>query len=207
LSPSFQVEKDAFGRPKHYRHCAVGGVVTHVAPGGGAKLRVSGSVDNDLKASLTSMLDVTGTGKFTLLGQAIRKRFDGGLLPASWGASGTVRGGDYTGCVRVKDGPELGASYNQRLAPGSRVTLGGEILLSVPTLAAALAPAPTVGASRQAVAAHAQAAAGKPVEWSLGAAYEGDMTKVSERVQRSRLCSSWSFAGTGRTGGRKGDCG
>ncbi len=149
--------------------------MSHVAAGG-AKLRLSGSVDTDLKTTVTSMLDATGTGKFTFLGQAVRRRFDGGLLPASWGVTGTVRGGDYTACVRAKDGPELGASYNQRLAPGSRLTLGGEVLLSVPTLAARLAPAPALGAQRG-----QPAPAGKPVEWSVGAAYDGDLTKVRAR--------------------------
>lgn len=153
--------------------------MSHVTPGG-AKLRLSGSVDTDFKTTVTSMVDATGTGKFTLVGQAIRKRFDGGLLPASWGATGTVRGGDYTACVRAKDGPELGASYNQRLAPGSRLTLGGEVLLSVPTLAAMLAPAPAVGGRGL-----APPSAGKPVEWSVGAAYDGDLTKVRARASNA----------------------
>lgn len=173
-----QVERDEFGRPKHYRHFSTGGVATHVTPGG-AKLRAQGSIDNDLRTSVNAMVDASGTGRLTFIGQAVRKRFDG-WLPASWGVSGTLRGSDYTGTFRVKNGPEVGASYNQRLAPGSRVTMGGEVLLSVPTLSAIVSPPPPPGSSKQAIAAAAQAAAGKPVEWTVGAAYDGDLTRVRE---------------------------
>jgi hypothetical protein len=134
----------------------------------GAKVRLVGSLDNDLKLSGSSLVDVTGTGRLTLLGQAVRTRFDG-VAPESWGAAATLRGGDYVATARLKDGPEAGLSYNQRLAPGSRVTLGGEVLASLPALAAA-----------SAAAAGPRSVDAKPIEWALGAAYEGENTKVRE---------------------------
>jgi hypothetical protein len=133
-----------------------------------------------------------------------------------WGTTVTLRGQDYVAVGRASNGPEVGFSYNQRLAQDSPVTVGGELFFSRPgfvkvarpgyvSAAAALAAqaakdaedaaaaASSVGleASDPAAAARARsrataaasaaalaaAAAAKetphrPLEWTIGAAYD-----------------------------------
>ena len=113
-----------------------------------------------------------------LTGQLLDKRLD----PAGphWGVTAVVRGADYAATLRAKHGPEVGVSYHQRLAPGSRFSLGGELMLSRPamldTLKAAAASASSSGA---AAAGTDSSSALKPVEWSAGGAYDAGMNKVS----------------------------
>ena len=184
------------------RTYAVGGVAAHVLAGGG-KWRLSGQVDVEKQAVRASVLgDVWGEGRLRLLGQAAAApvagaagggggRGGGSRAPAGggsrwggeWGATATLRGEDYVAVARVKHGVEVGASYCQRLAPGSPVSLGGELMLNVPALAAAQAAA---GGSGSGSAARGS----RPLELALGCAYDAEDSRTAVHYAQTTAFSS-----------------
>ena len=172
----------AFGGPsqeKGTRSYSLGGVATHELAGGG-KWRASGALDPEsLKARATLLGDVWGEGRLRVLVQAaVDPAGPAPQEPApgrswwarsvEWGATATLRGADYVAVGRVKQGVEVGGSYCQRLAPGSPLTVGGELMLNVAELRAAAAPAAGSGARR-----------GRPLELALGCAYDAPDSKTS----------------------------
>jgi hypothetical protein len=177
------------------RAYAVGAVSTHALDSGG-KWRLAGTVDVE-KLSLRGTLlgDVWGEGRLRVLAQgaagpvepppaahsarsgarATRPRWEG-----EWAGTATLRGADYVAVARLKHGPELGASYCQRLAPGSPVTLGGELVLSVPELSAAAGGGGSASGARRP----------RPLELALGAAYDAADSRTSAHYAATSSFSS-----------------
>ena len=169
---------------KGLRAYALGGVLSHIAAGGG-KWRVSGQVDPENWTARACVLgDVWGEGRLRLLGQlALGGAPSGGGKGgggAEWAASATLRGEDYVAVARVKHGLEAGGSYFQRLAPGSPLALGGEMMLNVPELAAAAGAGAGAGASR----------GGRPLELAVGGTYDTEDSKTAVHYAATKSFSS-----------------
>jgi hypothetical protein len=115
--------------------------------------------------------DVYGDGRLRVTAQLV----DAATDPApEWAVTTTLRGDDYVAVARAKHGPEAGVSYCQRLAPGSPVTVGGELFVSGP----ALRQAGQVDSDAGAPPAPTQPAA----EWAVGAAYDAGSHMTSAHV-------------------------
>lgn len=147
--------------------CSLSTATFHVQ---GGKHRISGQYDvENGRGKSTLLSDVFGDGRLRVQGQLVDTRKDAG---PEWGVTTTLRGEDYTAVARLKHGPEAGISYNQRLAPGSPVTLGGEMFFNLPALQRLTAPESGSGKP-------AAGPGGKPIEWAVGAAYDADQHKTA----------------------------
>jgi hypothetical protein len=105
-----------------------------------AGVRARGFVQADstglVKATLRAEAPLPGRpdDTLTLTAQAAGSRGSGGggekaaaALQLNGGVTAAWRGPDFTAVARLTDGATAGFSYLQRLAPGSPVTLGGEV--------------------------------------------------------------------------------
>lgn len=105
----------------------------------GGKYRLTGQYDVENGAGkLIALGDVFGDGRLRVTVQGEDKRSEGA---PEWGV--TARYATRAGVLvaRVKDGAEVGASYNARLTPYSPVTVGGEVYLKLPAVAGAVSAA------------------------------------------------------------------
>ena len=103
-----------------------------------------------------------------------------------------LRGLDYASVARVMfrgaSGTELFVSNHQRIAPGSPLTLGGEVLLSQSRLWGI--PAAAAKAVSQVAGAKGAAAFASPVEWAVGGTYTTDKSKVGRGWAASVVCNA-----------------
>lgn len=162
-----------------HRFYALGAIVTHVGAEGG-KWRAAGQYDAENGVGKATLLgDVWGNGRLRVHGQLEEDRKAPGT---AWAATATLRGDDYVAVARAKDGPELGVSYNQRLAPGSAVTAGGEMMLS--------------GAELRKAAGEAKPGAPRPtpIEWAVGAALDNGLHKSAVHYARTRTFGAGIFS-------------
>jgi len=117
------------GKPKTpdavTRLYGLGGILSGRFANGG-RLRIFSQLDTGNMAKSSLLYDPWGNGRLTLLGQLVSTRVAKGT-DVDYGLSARLAGTDYTAQARVATGPEFGLSYLQRLAPGSPVTLGGEV--------------------------------------------------------------------------------
>lgn len=112
------------------RFYSLGAVVSNAGAGSGAKWRATGQYDPEQASGKGIFLgDVWGDGRLRVTAAVTDSASDAG--GSQWGATATLRGSDYVAVARAKHGPEVGLSYNQRLAPGSAVTIGAEAMLHV----------------------------------------------------------------------------
>jgi hypothetical protein len=128
----------------------------------GGKHRVAAQYDLENATGKSTLLsDVWGDGRLRVQGQV----YDDKTEPRpAWGGTVTLRGEDYVAVARASHGPDVGLSYNQRVAQGSPLTLGGELYFSRPAFLKVLRPdkaAGVVGGDGH-----------KPLEWAVGAAYD-----------------------------------
>jgi len=118
------------------RSYSLGGVVVH---DGGAlgKWRLSGQVDVENRSGrLIALGDVWGNGRLKFMGQGMVSSSKlGSESFGDWATTTTLKGEEQVGVLRVKSGPEVGLSYSSRLLRGSPITLGGELMVSLPGLA------------------------------------------------------------------------
>lgn len=135
----------------------------------GGKHRFAGQYDPENgNGKSTWVGDIWGDGRLRLQAQVVDARADN---KTEWGFTARLRGEDYVAVARVKDSPEVGVSYNQRLCPGSPITLGGEMFLNIASLRA-------VGKAGGKGDKGPAAPPKRPMDWAIGAAYDAGGHKV-----------------------------
>lgn len=164
------------------RFYALGGVVSHKAPAGGA-WRVAAQYDPENgNGKGTVVGDVWGDKRLRLQGQLVDSRKD---ARTEWGATARYAGEDFVAVARLKHGPEAYVSYNQRLAPRSLVTVGGELCLSVPELlklrGSGGKPAGGAGAP-------------KPLDLAFGLAYDAGLSKTALHYAATKTFAAGIFS-------------
>jgi hypothetical protein len=131
----------------------------------GGKWRVAALAGAPTRATLLG--DVWGNGRLRVFGAAAK---EGAALSA------TLTGEDYVAVARARrageggGGGELLASYNQRLAPGSPLQVGGECCVSLKSLAAG--------------AGSGGAGTVSPFEFAVGAAWDGGTSRSALHFSR-----------------------
>ena len=108
-----------------HRIFGLGAVYTHRFDAGGS-MRLFTQLDTCDISKLTAVVDPTGTNRLRISAQLASSK-NGGKYRRDWALSSVLRGADYSASIRAVNGPEVGVSYLQRLAPGSPLTLGGEV--------------------------------------------------------------------------------
>jgi hypothetical protein len=137
----------------------------------GGKHRVSAQYDPENAVGKSTFLsDVWGDGRLRILGQLHDDKSETTATGPDWGLTATLRGEDYVAVTRAKNGKEVGLSYNQRLAPGSPLTLGGEMFFNLRHLRTSARPVGSEGSGPN---------AGKPLEWAIGGAYDTGAYKTA----------------------------
>lgn len=116
-------------KDESHRIFGLGGILTHRFENGGS-LRAFTQLDTYGFSKLTALVDPTGTNRLRLTAQMASNR-SAGSSSLDWALSTVLRGSDYAATARIMSGPEIGVSYNQRLLPGSPISLGGEVCGSV----------------------------------------------------------------------------
>ncbi len=179
------------------RSYALGALVTGGGGGAGAaKWRASGQLDAENGVGRGALLsDVWGDGRLRVAAAVVDAAAPAGRArEREWALSGTLRGAESVGVLRARNGPELYASYNQHLAPGSAVTVGGEANVSVPELRALAKAAGGGGGGAGARGDDDAGAAPRPLEYTLGAAFDAGAHKTSVHVAVSKAYARGVFS-------------
>ena len=149
------------------RYYSLGAILTHISPTGG-KHRISAQYDiENNNGKSTFLSDIYGDGRLRIQGQLVDARND---KQTEWGLTSTLRGEDYVLVNRLKHNKEFGLSYNQRIAPGSPLTIGGEMFFNYPALLRMANPSK---------ADETTTSAGKPLEYAIGCAYDDKINKTA----------------------------
>lgn len=160
------------------RYYSLGAILTHVSPSTGGKHRVSAQYDfENGNGKSTFLSDIYGDGRLRIQGQLVDARADS---RTEWGLTTTLRGEDYVLVNRVKHSKEIGLSYNQRIAPGSPLTLGGEIFFNYPALRQIGNPSK----------ADETATNSKPLEYAVGCAYDNKVSKTAVHLATTNSFSN-----------------
>lgn len=186
------------------RHYALGAVFSKAFPDGG-KLRVASSMSNAGAFKTVAKYAPFGSDRVVLTGQFSDAWNRGkAAVGPDVAMSAEVRGADYGATARLLSrgsatdgGKEVSVSYLQRLAPGSPLSFGGEVLFNASRFLGIPAAAAASAAPASASKGTAQTAAPKKVipalEWSVGGAFDSANGTTSLHVD----CASGPYRDPG----------